>query len=422
MLKILLNRLKPEAEKIIAEEQAGFRPERSTTEQIFNLRIRCERYLQHQQYLYHIFNDFKKAFDRVWHEALWATMRLYSININLITVIQKLYEKATNAVCFNNSIENWFKTSVGVRQGFLLSPTLFNILLERIMTDALEDHAGTVNIGGRTITNLRFADDIDGLAGTETELANLVERLDNTSTAYGMQISAEKTKLMTNNINGIRSTIKVSGEKLETAQSFKYLGAIVTDEGSRPEILYRIAQATGELANLRMIWKDKNIALNTMIRLLRSLIMSIFLYACETWTLTAETERKIQTMEMRSFRRLLGISYREHITNEEVRSRIRQAIGPYKELLTIVKQCKLQWYGHITRSSGLAKTFLQGSVQGGRRRGRQRKRWEDNICEWTGLGLSDTVRKAEEREEWRRLVVTSCGALTVYRIMGQTDR
>ena len=171
-----------------------------------------------------------------------------------------------------------------------------------------------------------------------------------------------------------------------------------------------------------MIWKDKNIALSTKIRLLRSLIMPIFLYACETWTLTAETERKIQTMEMRSFRRLLGISYREHITNEGVRSRIRQAIGPYKELLTIVKQRKLQWYGHITRSSGLAKTCLQGTVQGGRRRGRQRKRWEDNICEWTGLGLSDTVRKAEERGEWRRLVVASCGTPTVHKIMGQIDR
>ena len=137
--------------------------------------------------------------------------------------------------------------------------------------------------------------------------------------------------------------------------------------------------------------------------------------------MTAETERKLQTMETRSFRRLLGISYREHITNEEVRRRIQQAIRPYKELLTIVKQRKLQWYGHITRSSGLAKTFLQGTVQGGRRC-RQRKRWEDNICEWTGLGLSDTVRKAEESEEWRRLVVTSCGAPTVHKIVGQIDR
>ena len=69
-LKILLNRLKPQAEKIIAEEQAGFRPGRSTTEQICNLRILCEKYLQHQQDLYHVFIDFKKAFDRLWHAAL----------------------------------------------------------------------------------------------------------------------------------------------------------------------------------------------------------------------------------------------------------------------------------------------------------------------------------------------------------------
>ena len=73
------------------------------------------------------------------------------------------------------------------------------------MTDALEDHEGTVSIGGRTITNLRFADDTDGLAGEEEELANLVERLDKASTAYGMEISAEKTKLMTNNTSGINT-------------------------------------------------------------------------------------------------------------------------------------------------------------------------------------------------------------------------
>ena len=91
MLKIILNRLKPEAEKIITEEQTGFRPGQSTTEQIFNLRILCDRYLQYQQDLFHVFIDFKKAFDRVWRKALWATMRLNNININLIKVIQKLY-------------------------------------------------------------------------------------------------------------------------------------------------------------------------------------------------------------------------------------------------------------------------------------------------------------------------------------------
>ena len=77
------------------------------------------------------------------------------------------------------------------------------------MTDALEDHEGTVSIGARTITNLRFADDIDGFAGKEEELANLAEHLDKASIAYGMEISAEKTKLMTNNTSGINTEIKV---------------------------------------------------------------------------------------------------------------------------------------------------------------------------------------------------------------------
>ena len=91
----------------------------------------------------------------------------------------------------------------------------------------------------------------------------------------------------------------------------------------------------------------------------------------------------------------------------EVKARIGNAIGPYEDLLTTVKRRKLKWYGHVTRSSGLAKTILQGTVQGGRRRGRQRKRWEDNIKEWTGLPWNITLRKAENREEWRKLVVKS---------------
>ena len=104
MLKIILNRLKPQAEKIIAEEQAGFRAGRSTTEQIFNLRILCEKYLKHQQDLYHVFIDFQKAFDRIWHAALWATMKKYNISTNLIRVIKSLYNKATSALLFNSSI------------------------------------------------------------------------------------------------------------------------------------------------------------------------------------------------------------------------------------------------------------------------------------------------------------------------------
>ena len=129
-------------------------------------------------------------------------MHKYNIGANLITIIKSLYEKATSAVLYNGNTGDWFRTTVGVRQGCLLSPTLFNIFLEKIMTDALENHEGTVKIGGRIITNLRFADDIDGLAGKE-ELENLVKKVETASTAYGMEISPEKTKIMSNNANGL---------------------------------------------------------------------------------------------------------------------------------------------------------------------------------------------------------------------------
>ena len=113
-------------------------------------------------------------------------------------------------------------------------------------------------------------------------------------------------------------------------------------------------------------------------------------------THTAELQRRIQAMEMRCYRKLQRISYKDHVTNEEVRAKIQQAIGPHEDLLTIVKRRRLQWYGHVFRSSGLAKTILQGTVKGGRIQGRQRKRWEDNIREWTALEFAKSKGKMEE--------------------------
>ena len=130
-----------------------------------------------------------------------------------------------------------------------------------------------------------------------------------------MEISAEKTKLMTNNTSGINKEIKVNGQKLETVTSFKYLGSIKTDEGSKPEILYRIAQTTAALTRLKPVWIDKSIPLSSKIQPMRSLVTSIFLYACESWTFTAELQRRIQAMEMKCYRKILHISYKDHVTN-----------------------------------------------------------------------------------------------------------
>ena len=205
------------------------------------------------QDLCRVFIDFNKALNRVWHSTLWATKK-YNISAHFIRVIKKhLYDKATSAVLRNGSIGDCLRTTTGVRQRCLLSPILFNIFLERILTDSLEDHAGTLGIRGRTITNLRFADDIDDMAGEEEELATLVERLDKASTAYGIEISAEKTKLIANNTSGIDTEIKENGQKLETVAFFKYLGSVITDQGSKPKILSRIARTTAALTRLKPV-------------------------------------------------------------------------------------------------------------------------------------------------------------------------
>ena len=140
---------------------------------------------------------------------------------------------------------------------------------------------------------------------------------------------------------------------------------------------------------------------------MRTLILSTFLNACESWILTAEIERRIQALEMRCYMRLLNISYKDHVTNKKVDNRIQNAIGVHEDLLTLVKKRKLRWYGHILRSSGMAKTVLQGTVKGARKTGRQKKRWKDNVKDWTGIGFGDSLRAAEDREGWKGIVATS---------------
>ena len=157
---------------------------------------------------------------------------------------------------------------------------------------------------------------------------------------------------MTNSASSIQREIRVKGQKLGTITSFKYLGVMVSDDGSKPEVLPRIAQATVPLTKLKPIWRCNNISLRSKVKLMCSLVISIFLYACESWTLTAELETRTQAFELRCYQRLLNILYKDHVTNEEVRRTIQAAIGEFDEFLTLIKKRKLIWFGHVSRSSG----------------------------------------------------------------------
>ena len=335
-------------------------------------------------------------------------MRNFGLEEGLIQTIEALYNSSSSAVLLNNQIGQPFKTTVGVRQSCLLSPTLFNLFLEQIMREALQDFHSTISIGGRPISNLRFVDDIDLMGGSNEELQDLTTRLTNRASAYGMEVSTEKSKVMVNTLDDTTAQIYMNGEKLEEVSSFKYLGATLTKDGrSLKEIKIRIAMATQAMAKLSKIWKSKEISFPTKIKIYKAIVLSTMLYGCESWTLNVDSMTKIQTFENKCLRRLLGISWKDHRTNESVKDQIRLMAGRQEPLLTTVKKRKLKWYGHITRHNSLSKTILQGTIEGGRRRGRQRKCWLDNIKEWTRLDSPTLLRKAEDRDGWRRLAESS---------------
>ena len=414
LLKIINNRLKTKAEEILAEEQAGFRSGRSTVEQIVSVRILGEKYRDHQMEIHHNFIDFKKAFDRVWRKALWLVMKKHNVGAGLVNVIESLYNDNSNAVLTgSNGTMEWFQTTVGVRQGCILSLCLFNIFLEQIMTDALDNYSGTVRVSGRQITNLRFADDIDLIAGTKEELEELTKRLDTTARKYGMEISAEKSKtLVTSRIaaevaNG--TIIKVDRTELEEVKTFQYLCSTLNEDvTSEHEIKKRLAIATNQLAKLNRLWNLNGISTAIKINLLKSLVTLIALYGCESWTYNKCLEKRIYAFELRCFRRVLGITWKQKITNVEVEQRIRLLIGNYEPLLVTARRRKLQWFGHITRQNGtLAHDIMHGAVEGSRGRGRPRNTWLSDIVNWTGKSVVSCMRVARDRGRWRKTVNSS---------------
>ena len=138
---------------------------------------------------------------------------------------------------------------------------------------------------------------------------------------------------------------------------------------------------------------------------MRSLVTPIFLYACESKTLTAELQRRIQAMEMRFCRKIQHISYKDHVTNEEVRAKIQQAIGPHEDLLTIINRRKLQWYDQVSRLSGLAKTILQGTVNGGKK---TRQTEEEMGRQHQGIDRPGVRQVPEGSGEQRKMEETGC--------------
>ena len=372
-------------------------------EQIFNSRVIIDKHLQHQRDLFRNFTDFKKAFDRVWHAGMWQVLRIFNIEKGLAQTIRALHENSIRAVLLNSQLEVFFKITVGVRQRRLLSSIPFNLFLEKTMQETLHDHHTSIFIGGRSICNLRFADDIDVMGGSNGELQDLTNTVVDRATAYGMEGSTEKSKIMSNSTNKINADVSMNCQKLEEMTSFKYLGATLCKDGTcSAEIRIRIASATAAMARLNKIWRCNTITFTSKFKIYKSLVTAIFLYCCETWTLLADSERNYPGFRTKCPRKRLCISYLEHKTSDWVRSKSNFIVGPQETLLTTAKGRKFAWFGHDTRHDSLSKIILQGTLEGGRRRGRQRHCWMDNIKEWTSLPMPELLTGACCRKDWKR--------------------
>ena len=399
LLKIILERIKPTIETEVGDTQFGFRSGTGTREAIFCLNNATQKHLDKQREVYACFSDYAKAFDRVHHLEIINCLEKVGIDGKTIKLITNLYWHQKAAIRIQGELSPYTEIERGVRQGCVLSPYLFNIYTEFIFRKT-QDLPG-IKIGGRSLNNLRYADDTVLLTEDAESLQILTNAVKNNSTSVGLDMNISKTKVMTFTRQEIEPTkIKINEKELEEVTSFKYLGQQIMKNGkSEKEINTRIAIAKSQFSQLSNILTSQRTTLTTRLRILKCYVHSVLLYGAETWTLNITTEKKIQSFEMWTFRRIGKISWKERKTNEEVCN----ILGIQPSLLNQIKTRKLKYFGHTTRHPSIQKEVVEGYVDGKRKRGRPARAWIDDIKDWTGLPAAECTRRAREREEWRAI-------------------
>ena len=407
LLMVLLNRLKQYLDPYLAEGQAGFRKDRSTIHQILILRLLAEKAKRNGKKIYNCFIDFQKAFDTVEHKVIWAVLRSYGVDNKMVTLLEKIYEKSQSAVRLGTDIGEWFKTSVGTRQGDPLSPLMFIAYLDRVMDKIKQENSG-VNISGTQVNNLRFADDIDLLDEDCDSLHQQMEKIKQVSEQAGLIMNTTKTKTMVFGNKQIEEEIHVKDMKIENVEKFEYLGSLLTwDNNCSEEIGRRINKAIGAMSNLNHIWKTTNIKVENKLKLLKTCVFSTLLYASETWTVKEKDKKKLLAFEMKCYRRILGIRWKDMVRNTDVRKKI----SANETIIDIIKKKKLRLFGHICRmdDTRLVKHTLFSRMNGTSRRGRPCREWLDDITEWGGRSCQELVHLAQNRDQWKKMIRTMVG-------------
>ena len=371
LLRVILNQNRHLIENEVDEYQSGFIKGKGTREGIFNMRTIAEKYLQVNKDVYVCFIDYEKAFDRVNHEKLISNMDDIGVRERDMRFIKNLYWKQRAYIRLQTGLSSNIKIKRGVRQGCILSPILFN-LYTAIIFRVINEVKG-VNIGGKNVNNLRYADDTALTAESAPELQVLLDKINEKGEEYGMRINVKKTKTMViSRTQGLSCKLVLNGKEIEQVRSFVYLGQMITENGkNEQEVIRRIAIGRNTFERLKKCLSRKELALSTRIRILRCYVWSTLLYGAETWTLTKKMMTRLTSFEIWTYRRMFKISWKDRVTNEEVLRRM----GNNAEVVDIIKSRKLRYYGHMRRHDSVQRDLLEGRVEGKRSRGRPITTW-----------------------------------------------
>ena len=329
-------------------------------------------------------------------------MRTMGFPKHIVALIAGLYHNQKATIRWNEEHCEYFNISKGVRQGCILSPHLFSLYTEQIMRNADIGDMG-IRIGGRIITDLRYADDTALAVGDITSSRRVLYRVNSSGKAEGMELNAKKTKVMhikgKDGLPDDLTKIVVNNTILEKVHHFKYLGSIKSSDGTcLKDVMTRIAMAKAKMIQLKNIWKDRSITINLKLEMLKCLILPALMYGCEAWTLRKKEVDKLEAAEMWLYRQLLSIRWQDKRSNEKV----LLELGIKRSLMNEINKRRLRYIGHAIRSqkTDLMSTALMGRVEGSRNRGRPTMSLMDNITTITGLSLGEVVHRSRDREGW----------------------
>ncbi|MEE4247398.1 MAG: reverse transcriptase domain-containing protein [Kangiellaceae bacterium] len=409
--RILLERMKEAVDGKLRDHQAGFRKDRSCTDQIATLRIILEQSLEWNSPLYVNFVDYQKAFDSLHRESLWQLMRHYGVPLKITNLIKNSYTGMTCRVIHGGQMTRPFEVRTGVRQGCLLSPFLFLLAIDYVMRGTTEGKRNGIQWTPWTqLDDLDFADDLALLSHSRQQMQNKTSDLAAMSARVGLNIHPDKTKVLKINTTSTEP-VTLEDKPLEEIESFTYLGSIINQQGGTDaDVKTRIGKARAAFITLRNIWKSRQITTRTKLRLFNSNVKSVLLYGAETWRTIKSTTNRIQTFINSCLRKILRIHWPETINNKDLWQRTNQL--PAKQEL---RRRRWRWIGHTLRKppSNITRQALTWNPQGKRKRGRPKSTWRRDLEADTrqmGYSWRELERLAQDRGRWRTVVDGLCPA------------